>query len=470
MSNYYEYQEVGVMIAHKLMKIDGWKVYGYHADESDGMTDYYSPAYWNGVAEKNGYILCFNVCGARDAEEIRQYDNKEKCMNHNISKKIEKLKNMTIEKGACEQEVKSAKNMIEKLQSKQVIADGKYIVTGLVPAHLANPPRCNWHIEKDGIIVAKGNGILKYSSIHNYYSYETYAEDLEKFKTMTEESYKKDYIQDNISRWNETEEKSIKAAELHYLELKEKYKLIESFESFVNKLDTTCGGLLGSGDGIIYEKVIFTEYKKENKVFETEIGSIKEGQCFILKTNFIYGKNKGLVYRIHEVGEEGKKYFKAYKLNRKLTKECHGMADTSNTWYMGKVDNISKWIEKNDISWCEIQEIKVSYEVEKIVKKIIKEGKTVEKANIVNTVSGDTCINSLTFTTTEDTDTRTNEKIYLVKVVEKLDREEYINVAKYIKTLGGYYSKFKHAFLFKENPKELLKSGTIVKEIEKEEK
>lgn len=37
------------MIAHKLMKLDGWKVYGYHADESDNMTDYYSPAYWNGL-------------------------------------------------------------------------------------------------------------------------------------------------------------------------------------------------------------------------------------------------------------------------------------------------------------------------------------------------------------------------------------------------------------------------------------
>jgi hypothetical protein len=61
MSTYYEYREVGVMIAHKLMSMEGWKVYGYHADESDSMTDYYSPAYWNGIAEKNGYVLCVNV-------------------------------------------------------------------------------------------------------------------------------------------------------------------------------------------------------------------------------------------------------------------------------------------------------------------------------------------------------------------------------------------------------------------------
>lgn len=46
MSTYYDYREVGVMIAHKLMKMGGWKVYGYKADEGDSMTDYWSPAHW----------------------------------------------------------------------------------------------------------------------------------------------------------------------------------------------------------------------------------------------------------------------------------------------------------------------------------------------------------------------------------------------------------------------------------------
>lgn len=51
MSNYYDYREVKVMIAHKLMDMDGWTVYGYHADESDSMTDYWNPASWGGVAD-----------------------------------------------------------------------------------------------------------------------------------------------------------------------------------------------------------------------------------------------------------------------------------------------------------------------------------------------------------------------------------------------------------------------------------
>ena len=29
MSNYYDYRRVKVMIAHKLMSMEGWKVYGY---------------------------------------------------------------------------------------------------------------------------------------------------------------------------------------------------------------------------------------------------------------------------------------------------------------------------------------------------------------------------------------------------------------------------------------------------------
>ena len=72
----------------------------------------------------------------------------------------------------------------------------------------------------------------------------------------------------------------------------------------------------------------------------------------------------------------------------------------------------------------------------------------------------DTNVNNYTYEVTEDTDTRDNSKIYLVKVAEKLSREEYLSVNKYMKSLGGYYSKFKHAFLFKENPSDKLNATT----------
>lgn len=126
----------------------------------------------------------------------------------------------------------------------------------------------------------------------------------------------------------------------------------------------------------------------------------------------------------------------------------------------GESECLTRWIEKGSIAWCELQEVKTPYEVEKVVKKTIKAEKKdnastpTETAETVKTE--ETEVNAYTYEISEDTDTRTNEKIYLVKVAEKLSREEYIAVNSYIKSLGGYYSKFKHAFLFKENPTEKL--------------
>lgn len=462
MSTYYDYREVGVMIAHKLMQMDGWKVYGYKADESDSMTDYWSPAHWGGVAEKNGYVFCFNVYGASNGEEIRKYNYDGFTYDNSIMEKIAKLERMTIENGASEAEEASAKASITRLQKKAEESNenkNKYVVIGHIPAHMEHPPKMNWHIEKDGLIIAKGNGVLKYADISNYYTYSSYIEDMQKFKTMSREEYIKDYVIHNMHRWNETEERATESANSHYETLTEDAKLIEKFEQFINKIDTTCGGLLGEGDGTIYEKVTVTEYKTENKVVEDASGSIKEGQCFIVKTGFNYGHNKGYVYRIHEtVYEDGKKLYHAYKLNGKKTKECTGMANSSNYWFI--TDNFIRWFEKGSLAWCHIEEVKTPYEVEKVVKKTIKTEKknttTAEKQTTTEATTEEVNVNNYTFEVTEDTDTRTNEKIYLVKVAEKLSSEEYIKVNQYIKTLGGYYSKFKHAFLFKENPTEKL--------------
>lgn len=481
MSTYYQYQDVSVMIAHKLMSIEGWKVYGYHADESDSMTDYYSPAYWGGVAEKNGYILCVNVYGAAKQEEIRQYNYSNFTYNKDIQDKITKLKAMTVERGASEQEEQSAKMMIEKLQKKAETEqenNNKYIVTGIIPAHQAHPPKCNWHIEKDGVIVAKGNGLLKYSSLDSYYNYSHYMDSMNKFKTMSKEEYIKNNIEELMhDNYYSDEEKAKQSAESRYNEMIETKKLMDQFESFINKIDTTCGCLVGDGNIEQYETIKVTEYKTENKAVETTNGSIKEGQCFILKGNFSYGCHKGLVYRIHEVDENDKKYYHAYKLNGKLTKECTGKATQNNYWFIGSGvhDNLTKWIEKGSIAWCDITEVKTPYEVEKVVKKVVKtEAKTSNKAK--EETETKQCrndaveISNLHFDVKEDTDTRDNSKIYLVKVEEKLSREDYIKLNQYIKSIGGYYSKFKHAFLFKENPVDLLNTDIKQSEVNAEQK
>lgn len=462
MSNYYDYREVKVMIAHKLMSMEGWKVYGYKEDRSDSMTDYYDPANWNGVAEKNGYVLCVDVYGAAQPEEIRKYNYSGFTYDNSIAEKIKKLEAMTVEHGASEAEEASAKMMIERLQKKaEEVAENanKYIVIGTIPGHMAHPPKMNWHIEKDGTIIAKGNGILKYAHIWKYYSYDRDMEWLNEYK-KNKKAYADTHTQDLLRcGYYDSEEDARKNTERHIEDLEEDIKLIDKFEAFINKIDTTCGGLLGEGDGTIYEKVTVTEYKKENKVVEDTIGNIKEGQCFVLKSNFNYGRNKGYTYRIHETTyEDGQKRYYAYKLNGKKTKECTGKADQSNYWWIYDTEKFLKWIEQNAIAWCHIEEVKIPYEVEKVVRRTVKaEKKTNESATTETatekTATGETAnVNNYTYEVKEDTDTRTNEKIYLVRIKETLNRDEYIAVNKYMKSLGGYYSRFKRAFLFKENP------------------
>lgn len=472
MSNYHNYREVKVMIAHKLMSMEGWKVYGYKEDRSDSMTDYWDPANWDGVAEKNGYILCVDVYGAAEPQEIRKYNYSSFTYDRSIAEKIKKLEAMTVERGASEAEEETAKLSIARLQKKAEEAAenaNKYIVVGTIPGHMAHPPKMNWHIEKDGIIIAKGNEILKFANIWKYYSYNRDMEWLNEYK-QDKKAYADKHTQDLVNRgYYDSEEDARKNTERHIEDLEEDLKLIDKFETFINKIDTTCGGLLGEGDNVIYEKVTVTEYKTENKVVEDVTGSIKEGQLFILKSNFNYGCYKGLVYRIHETERNGQKHFHAYKLNGKLTKECTGNASRNNYWFVGSGNSecLTKWIEKDSIAWCHIEEVKTPYEVEKVVKKTIKAEKKNTTFTTTETAQAEeTSVNAYTYEISEDTDTRTGEKIYLVKVAEKLNREEYITVNKYIKSLGGYYSKFKHAFLFRENPAEKLNVTIVEHEAE----
>ena len=475
MSNYYEYRNVKVMIAHKLMSMEGWTIYGYYPDNSDPMTDYYDPAYWGGVAEKNGYILCVDVYGAEKPQDIKEYTNAGS-VDVSIYDKIKKLEEMRTDRGATEAEEATAKKRIETLKNKlaeQETEAKKYIVTGTIPGHMANPPRMNWHIEKDGVYIAKGNGILKYASIDQYYNYAHYAEDMNQFKNMSREEYKKQLVNDYIMKWNDTEEKAARDADYHIETMEKDSKLVDQFESFINKIDTTCGGMIGEGEAITYEKITVTEYKKENKAVEDESGSIKDGQCFILKTNFNYGCRKGLVYRIHATEYNGKISYHANKLNGKLTKECTGHASSNNYWFIGNEDDpkFKKWIETGNISWCHIEEVKTPYEVEKVVKKTTKATEQRQHATTTKATeaAGKINVNNYTYNITEDTDTRDNSKIYLVKVAENLSRAEYTEVNKYIKSLGGYYSKFKHGFLFREDPTDILKvdaSETNTTEIE----
>lgn len=62
-----------------------------------------------------------------------------------------------------------------------------------------------------------------------------------------------------------------------------------------------------------------------------------------------------------------------------------------------------------------------------------------------------------TFKVTRGEDTRDGSELWVVRIQETLSRNEYIRINKLIKDIGGYYSKFKHGFIFRFEPSEALK-------------
>ena len=63
-----------------------------------------------------------------------------------------------------------------------------------------------------------------------------------------------------------------------------------------------------------------------------------------------------------------------------------------------------------------------------------------------------------TYKITLGEDTRDGSTLWIVRIVEKLDRDAYIAENKAMKERGAYYSKFLHGFLYRVDPSEILKT------------
>ena len=343
-NNYYAFQEAKVLIAAELSK-RGWEIFGFKPDESDAMTDYWSPADWDGIATKNGYVVVVDcsdyiVKSHSGKKDYRRSDSAEEIeLTVEIQQKIKKLEEIRQDRGASPAEEATAKEKIEKLLNKvDKNKENSVETTVYYPTFQANPPRMSWHVEKDGVIIAKGNGVAKFSSLHFFNK-----EDAEKaLKEYDKESYR-------------------------YQDAEEKLKLYKKFLTFINKIDTAAGSMLGgNGKSYVYENITETKYKTEKKAVESS-GSLKDGQCFITKCFFNHGIGKGYVYRIHKY--EG--CFIAQRLNKKLEKELTGMANSANSFGFLNEEKFKKWIKDGSLAYCEIQEVKTPYEVTKCVKKSI---------------------------------------------------------------------------------------------------
>ena len=64
--------------------------------------------------------------------------------------------------------------------------------------------------------------------------------------------------------------------------------------------------------------------------------------------------------------------------------------------------------------------------------------------------------NGYTYRITKGEDTRDGSELWIVRIAETLDRSAYIAESKAMQERGGYYSKFKHGFIFRFDPSKIL--------------
>jgi len=161
--HYSDKREAKVKVCHSLVE-NGWKVYGFDPDQSDSMTDYYHPASWDGIAEKNGYVLVIDQHSTYySGYELKKYNyNKQRYV---ANERIVKLTAMMNDSASTENEKASCAVLIEKEKEKAGI-EPEYTTIETYPTFIhGNPKGCSWHIEKDGQIIAKGKGVF---SVNEY--------------------------------------------------------------------------------------------------------------------------------------------------------------------------------------------------------------------------------------------------------------------------------------------------------------
>ena len=181
--SYYDKRSAKVAIMSVLVD-QGWKVYGYKADESDMMTDYWSPADWDGVAEKNGFVLLIDQYSTHySGYEVKKYNYNVKGTSSDNYKKIEKLTATMNDPAASENEKEVCKRKIEALTNKEPNQPTYEVLETYPVFSFANPKSCTWHIEKDGEIIAKGKGL---TSVYECNSRENTKANAEKFVAKIE--------------------------------------------------------------------------------------------------------------------------------------------------------------------------------------------------------------------------------------------------------------------------------------------
>jgi uncharacterized protein (UPF0147 family) len=334
---------------------------------------------------------------------------------------------------------------MEDIQSK-IQEHEKYVVVGVTPAYMANPGKCKWHIEKDGKIYDKGTGITKYADLPKY-----------GFDLATEK-YIKGY-----DTWGDGTKKTLSEKE---------QKAVTDFKALILRFERVVSGMNTCGDGTAeteakateqavndsspMEKIIEKVTKKVIKPIEKTDNTINIGDVL----SFSY---HGHYWIVADIWKNSKCISCAtYELLGSAKRGYQRLNGTSAKKYYQPMPRLEKEITEGKTKVYTLQEVEEVTEVEKWVKKTQrKQNKQAKEKQQDNSTETAEAITINDYEIREDIDTRDNSKIYIVKILKTLSRDEYIEVNKCMRSIGGYYSKFKKGFLFKTDPTELLKGSNI---------
>ncbi|OMD67624.1 hypothetical protein [Paenibacillus odorifer] len=400
---YGDKREAKVKIMSRLVD-KGWKVFGYSPDQSDSMVDYYHPAHWEGIATKNGYTLLIDICNynlSLSGKEQREYIYSSK--RAATSERIEKLTALMNDAASTENEKASCAVLIEKEQEKAGIQP-EYKVTEVYPVFThANPKGTTWHIEKDGQIIAKGNGV---------------------FATNTYD-------------W-ENEEKS--AAE-------QKEEKLTALINRIEKALTDCDALRPE----VVKVPVKTTQVVEKTITEVTEADIKEGFTIMMKVGYTHGKNKGNKYANVEKG-----MFSKLGKNNKPSKSFDKMWSPS-------VARINEMLSKGHIAVIEF--VEVTEYVEKTVYKKTGRKQTVSNVPVIETpkkvdIKEETA-------TAQKVDTQVNATLIIneekngieISFTNKPDTQ----VIESLKENGFRWSSFSKVWWAKQTPEHLVFAQAIVK-------
>lgn len=176
----------------RALKARGWKLYGWHDDNSDGMTDYYDPEDWVGVATRDGVIVVVDQHDARSSGYVPERSERTvtgPCAHCDGKGTEPALREWTLERARADwRGYREAEQKVRRERGDHAVALFGDVISPIPfdkhgtptchrchgsgeaarfdrvkgeawPTFHPNPPRRVWHVERDGRILGSGVGL-----------------------------------------------------------------------------------------------------------------------------------------------------------------------------------------------------------------------------------------------------------------------------------------------------------------------